>query len=278
MLQMVLGRRLQGYRLAAGLSAEVAAGHISRTVTAVTRMERSEAALDPIKVKPLLDLYGVPDATAREYLELAQEANRPGWWQKFHDVLPAGFGVHVSLETSASQIRSYEPNVVPGLFQTPAYCEAVLRRGFPDEPSSHLARRVELRMERQELLRKKHAPLVWTVIDESVLRRPAGPPEIMLEQIEHLCDQSSLPNVSVQIIPYSAGLYHGAFGPFSIFRFPVGDFPDVVATENLEGTAYKEDDHEVALYRETFENMFSAALSIGDTCTYMHEISEEYKQ
>lgn len=263
--QRVLGRRLQGFRLSAGLTAEAAAARISRSVTALTRMERAESSLDPLKVEPLLRLYGVDEAVAQQFLAQVKEANRPGWWQRYHDVLPPGFTVYVSLETGAAQIRSYEPTVVPGLLQTPRYCRACLKFGFPDASPDELSRMVDLRMERQHLLTRQDAPMLWVVMDEYVFARPAASPDVMREQIEHLAEQARRPNVSLQVLPFSHGLYHGAFGPFSIFRFPEGDFPDVVALENLEGTGYREDSNTVALYRETFENLFNTALPIDQT-------------
>lgn len=278
--QRVLGRRLQGYRLAVGLTASAAAAHISRSTAVITRMENAEAALDPIKVKELLRLYGLNEPAVAEFLALIREANQPGWWQSYHDVLDVlhpGLAAHVSLETEAVQIRSFEPTVVPGLLQTPRYCEALLRLGFPAASDEAVLRAVQFRMRRQELLAKPDAPLFWTVIDEQVLARPAPESEVMSEQIEHLIARSRQPNISLQIIPFEVGLYNGAFGPFSVFRFKGQEFPDVVALERLECTEYHEQVDTVALYRATFENLTNTALGIDETSRYLTEVVNRRK-
>lgn len=277
-LQMALGQRLKALRTEAGLSAQAAAEAVSRSgASAITRMEHAQSGLDPIKVKPLLSLYGVKAEDAEAFLGLLREANRPGWWRDYLDIISPQFARHVSLESSAEQIRSYEPTVVPGLFQTPRYTEALLKRGFPHAEPTEISRRVQLRMDRQETLHsRKDPPLLWMVMDEAVFARPAASPEIMREQIEHLRQQAARPNVSLQIIPFQAGLYHGAFGPFSIFRFPVAEFADIVTLETIEGTLHRNSSDSVVLYRAAFENLFSVASPIGRTNTLFDNIAKEY--
>jgi hypothetical protein len=262
-------------RLAAGLTAKDAAAKIHRAETSLTRMERAESSLDPLKIKPLLRLYGVDSAEARKFLADVKEAAKPGWWAGFHDVLPPGFTVYVSFETEAQQIRSYEPTVAPGLLQTADYCESLLRLGFPEKPPRDVARMVELRMTRQELLARSDAPLLWVVMDEYALARPAADPPVMRKQIDHLIEQSRKPNISLQILPFSHGTYHGAFGPYSIFRFD--EFPDVVALENLEGTEYREGQETVEIYRATFDNLSNAALEIDKTEDFLARAKEKYR-
>jgi hypothetical protein len=277
-LQMALGQRLKALRVEAGLTAKAAAEAVSRSgASAITRMELAQAGLDPIKVKPLLSLYGAPDAEAEAFLGLLREANRPGWWRDYRDILSPQFALHVSLETSAEQIRSYQPSVVPGLFQTSRYTEALLRRGFPHAEPAEIARRVQFRMDRQETLHGRNdPPLLWMVLDETVFARPAATPEIMREQIDHLREQATRPNVSLQIIPFQAGLYHGAFGPFSIFRFPVAEFADIVTLETVEGTLHRNGSETVDCYRAAFENLFSVASPIGRTDSLFDTIIKEY--
>lgn len=274
-LQRVLGRRLQTLRVEAGLTAQEAGARIRRSTTAVTRMERAETALEWLKVKELLALYGVSDAESQEFLALAEQANEPGWWQSFRDVLPAWFGVHVSLESAATHLRAYEAHHVPGLLQTPEYAEELLRLGFPHESREELKRRVALRMERQQLLAKDSPIKLWAVMDETVFRRETKPAPTLCGQVEHLLEMTDHPHVTLQVHPFSHGPYKGAFGPFSIFRFEVFDFPDVVCTESLDGTAYKEDPQVVELYRETFESIITTAFSKRETKAFLNTIRKE---
>src|SRR4051794_37339921 len=170
-LRMVLGKRLQDLREKAGLSYEEAGRALDVTHATIRRMERAEVGLKLPYVEKLLITYGI---TAPEeiggFLALAREANRPGWWHSFRDVLPDWFSAFVSLEGEAAIIRAYEPHYVPGLLQTPAYAHAVLRAGLPSAPEPEIERLVDLRIERQALLdRAESPPLLWVVMDETVL-------------------------------------------------------------------------------------------------------------
>lgn len=153
--QVVLGRRLQDLRERAGLKREEAAKVLRVAPATVRRMETAEVALKIPYVQLLLKEYGITDAEAEAFVALAEEANLPGWWQRFHDVLPGWFSMYVSLEGAASLIRSYEPQFVPGLFQTEDYARAILRSGAVGGSvgdAEYVERHVALRMERQSLL------------------------------------------------------------------------------------------------------------------------------
>ncbi|MCW8101715.1 helix-turn-helix domain-containing protein [Streptomyces tauricus] len=275
-LQMVLGRRLQELRLAAGLTAQEAGKRLRIAHTTVTRMEQAKVTLKWASVKALLEIYGLAPAEVEQFLVLADQANAPGWWQNFRDVLPAWFGAYVSLESSACRIRGYEPGVVPGLLQTRDYARSVLRLNRPRPTLDELERRVELRMERQTLLTRENPPHLWVVMEETVLRRQAGPaPDVMRNQLDRLLEVSYLPNVTLQVLPFAAGLHPGAFGPFTLFRFSMEDFPDIVCTDALSRAAYSEDRDEVALYRETLDRMCAQALPKKSTRQLLADTRKE---
>ncbi|MFE0424723.1 helix-turn-helix domain-containing protein [Streptomyces sp. NPDC058953] len=276
-LQMVLGRRLLQLRQAAGLSAQDVGGRLRQSHTTITRMERAEVTLKWLTVKALLELYGVRDAEAAEFLELTEQANVSGWWQGYRDVLPNWFGVHVSLESGATRIRSYEPHVVPGLLQTPEYARCVLGLGLPRAEPEVVERQIALRRERQNLLTRAdpEPPHFWAVIDETVLRRPVGPAAIMRDQVDHLLAVADLPSVTLQVAPFGAGLHPGGFGPFCVFRFEIPELPDVVGIDSLSRATYSEDPVEVALYREALDQMSTYALSRKDTLRLLDVIRKE---
>lgn len=274
-LQMVLGRRLQDLRSAAKLTAKEAGDLIRQAPTSVTRMERAEVSLKWATVKALLETYGVAEAEAQEFLDLTEQAKVPGWWQGYRDALPSWFAVYVSLETSAAQIRLYEPHVVPGLLQTEDYARDVLSVGLPAVSSEELERRVALRMERRVLVTRPDPPHVWVVMDETVLRRPASSTDVMQAQLDHLIEVAQLPHVTVQVASFKAGLHPGAFGPFTLFRFQVSEFPEVVCTDSLSGANYMEDRVEVALYREVLDRMTSQAMSKRRTWEFLGDVRKE---
>ncbi|GAA3293054.1 hypothetical protein GCM10020295_13910 [Streptomyces cinereospinus] len=175
--QVVLGKRLQELREAAGLKREEAARVLRVAPATVRRMETAEVALRIPYLQILLPAYGVPEAEVTAFVTLAEEANRPGWWQRFSDVLPDWFSVFVSLEGAARMIRSYEPHFVPGLLQTEDYARAVLDAGTIGQSGGKemIERHVSLRLARQELLRRPDAPHLWVIMDETVLRGRSAP-------------------------------------------------------------------------------------------------------
>ncbi|NLU70622.1 helix-turn-helix transcriptional regulator [Streptomyces sp. HNM0574] len=274
--QMVLGLRLRDLREAAGCTFTDAAHALSVNTTTVRRMEKAEVGLKPPYVEKLLKTYGVPAGDIADFLDLVNEANRPGWWHRFRDVLPPWFSLYVSLEGEAGLIRAYEPHCVPGLLQTPDYARALLRAGFPNAPEKELDRRVALRMERQELLRRPDAPRLWAVLEEQVLRRHVGDASVMREQIDHLVDATATPNVTLQVLPYSAGPHPGMFGPFQLFRFDIPELPDIVYTESLTGATYHDERADTAAYLEALDRMGAQAAPAHRTATILADLRKEF--
>src|SRR6266852_2596402 len=179
-LRMILGRQLQELREKADLSHEQAAAAIYASEWTLRRMERADVGLKLNYVKTLLITYGITDtAEIDAFLALAREANKPGWWHSYSDVLPPWFRVFPGLEQAAELIRGYEPHCVPGLLQTEGYARALAIAGYPGAPQAEIDRRIALRISRQQILARPNPPRLWVVIDEAVLRRPAGGPKVM---------------------------------------------------------------------------------------------------
>ncbi|CAM5445957.1 hypothetical protein SCYAM73S_08241 [Streptomyces cyaneofuscatus] len=197
--QVVLGKRLQDLRERVGLTRDQAAKVLRVAPATIRRMETAEVGLKIPYVQLLLKAYGIADDEAEAFVDLAEEANKPGWWQRFHDVLPDWFSMYVSLEGAASLLRMYEPHFVPGLLQTEDYARSVMRTGAVGQTRPEdIERHVALRMERQSLLAKEDAPRLWVIMDETVLRRPVGGPQVMRAQIDKLLEATELPHVTLQ--------------------------------------------------------------------------------
>ncbi|MGW0080236.1 helix-turn-helix domain-containing protein [Streptomyces sp. NPDC003393] len=274
-LRMVLGKRLRQLREQAGVSFEDAARAIEVTPLTVRRIEKAEVGLRIPYVRELLRAYGVPDAEIDDFVAMAREANKPGWWYKYRDVLPEWFKAYVSLESEASVIRLYEPHYVPGLLQTSEYAAALLRVGFPNESKEGLARRVDLRVRRQDLLAKPDAPVLWAILDETVLRRPVGGAEVMRAQLDRLLEVLDVPKVRIQIMRFSVGAHPGAYGPFHHFRFGFSELPDVVYTENLAGSVYYDRPEDVVAYLEVLDRMSVQAEPLTRTREILAELRKE---
>ncbi|MEU8027101.1 helix-turn-helix transcriptional regulator [Streptomyces sp. NPDC049099] len=274
--QVVLGRRLLELRERAGLKREDAARVLRVAPATVRRMEMAEVALKIPYLQLLLKAYGVADDEAELFVQVAEEANRPGWWQRFHDILPGWFSMHVSLEGAASLIRSYEPHFVPGLLQTEDYARAVLRSGAIGQTSpDDIERHVALRMQRQQLLTRTDAPRFWAVMDETALRRPVGSPEVMRTQIDKLLEATKLPHVTLQVAPFASGPHPGTYGPFVLFRFAVPELPDMVYSEYLTGAVYLDARAEVATHLEVMDRMAAQAATAQRTKEILRDLRKE---
>ncbi|GHH69018.1 transcriptional regulator [Streptomyces sulfonofaciens] len=264
--QLVLSRQLRALREKAGLSREQAAALLHVAPGTVRRMETAEVALKLPYVQVLLPAYGVAPEEVEVFLRLTDEANEPGWWQRFHDILPDWFSGYVSLEESARTIRSYEPHFVPGLLQTEDYAREVLTTGSVGrhEPG-RVERHVALRLERQALLRRPDAPRFWVVVDETVLLRPVGSSAVMRAQIDRMLEAAELPNVTLQIAELSAGHHPGTYSPFVLFRFGAPELPDMVYIEYLTGALYLDRPDEVTEHMEAMDRMVAHAESAQRT-------------
>jgi transcriptional regulator with XRE-family HTH domain len=250
-LRLLLGAQLRRLREARGISAHDAAQAIRGSESKISRIELGRNATREIDITDLLTLYGITDKAEREQLlSLASRANQPGWWHRYHDVLPPWFQVYVGLEESAHSIRSYDAQFVPGLLQTEEYAAAVLALG--DFSLDEVGRLVVLRKERQRRFAAGGIQL-WAIVDEVALRRPVGGPDVLRGQLEHLlaaCRQSWL---TLQVTEFPVVSY--APSSFSILRFADPGMPDMVYVEQLTSATYIDKRQDVELYLLSMERL-----------------------
>jgi transcriptional regulator with XRE-family HTH domain len=276
-LRMILGRQLQALREKAGLSYQQAADAIFASEWTLRRIEAGKGALKPLNIKSLLITYGVTDVREIDaFLGLARDASRPGWWHSYDDILPEWFKVAVGLEESASLIRAYEPQVVPGLLQTEAYVRAITAASFPSEQEEDAERRIALRLARQDLLKRPAPPEYWVVLEETVLRRPIGGPDVMRGQIEYLIESAARPNITLQVLPFAAGWHPAMYGMFNLFRFPDDAIPDVVYSESLTSAYYLNKPEETTRYTEALDRMAAQAATPDQSVSILREIPKEH--
>lgn len=255
-LRIALGTQLRRLREQCGISREDAGESIRASHAKISRLELGQVRFKERDLRDLLTLYRVTDPADREkVLDLAGQANTPGWWQRYGDVLPTWFETYIGLEQAAGVLRSYEVQFIPGLLQTAEYARAVVRLGHADAASEEVDRRVELRMRRQDILDRADAPTLWVVIDEAALRRPIGGNEVLRAQIEHLVEACERPNVQVQLLPYTAGGHAAAGGPFSILRFGQPELPDIVYLEQLTSALYLDKRADVDQYMQVMDRL-----------------------
>jgi hypothetical protein len=263
-------------REAKGITREDAGYTIRASGSKISRMELGRVGFKERDVVDLLEMYGVADEAERDVLvALAKDANTPGWWHKYGDVLPDWFQVYVGLEEAASLIRLYEVQFVPGLLQTADYARAVVALGQTGATEEEVERRVSLRVARQELLAKAGAPRLWAVVDEAALRRPIGGREVMRSQLERLIAATKEPNITLQVMPFSSGGHAAEGGAFTIMRFPEVDLPDVVYLEQLTSALYLDKRDDVERYTEVMERLSVESESPEHTTEILSGMLEE---
>lgn len=275
-LRILLGSQLRRLRETNGITRDEAGYAIRASGSKISRMELGRVGFKERDVIDLLAMYGVSNDTERQALvDLARQANSPGWWHKYGDVLPDWFQVYVGLEEAASLIRLYEVQFIPGLLQTADYARAVVALGQPAASAGEVERRVGLRVARQELLAKPDAPRLWAVVDEAALRRPIGGREVMRAQLERLIEVIKEPNITLQVVPFSSGGHAAEGGAFTILRFPEVDLPDVVYVEQLTSSLYLDKRDDVERYTEVMERLSVESESPDQTTEILSKMLEE---
>jgi transcriptional regulator with XRE-family HTH domain len=275
-LRMMLGAQLRRLRESRGASPEEAGEAIRGTRSKISRLELGRSSFKQRDVADLLAFYQVTDEREREaLLALARQANAPGWWHQYADLMPAWLETYIGLEEAASVIRTYEMQFVHGLLQTPDYARAVVRLRHEETPESEVNRRVDLRLHRQRLLTMAEGPQVWSVVDESALRRPYGGRDVMRAQLKHLIEIAAHPSVTLQVMPFSAGGHAAAGGPFTILRFPQPDLPDVIYLEQLTSALYLDKPTDVDDYTDTMNQLCVDAAQPEKTEEMLKKILDE---
>ncbi|MFF5537470.1 helix-turn-helix domain-containing protein [Streptomyces cinerochromogenes] len=273
-----LGAELRMLRTGAGLTSGEAARLVGWHQSKVSRIETGASGVKPADLGLLLDAYGVRDGHLRELLLMLAGSEDAGgrhrWWHAYRGVLPPTYRDFISLESQASAMRTLETTVVPGLLQTAEYARAVTRAAVKDLDEDRLDTLVEVRLARQDVLRSDPPLVLSAVLDEAVLRREVGGPEVMARQLERLMEAARLPQVRLQVLPFAAGAHVGLTGPFVIFSFPSTSDLDVVVLDQLTSSLYLERKEDLMAYTEAFDTLQFHALSPEESLDYIAGIGD----
>ena len=274
--RMLVGIELHRYRDAAGITPEQAAYEIRASRSKISRMENGLVRFKERDVTDLLTLYGITDEQIRGRLvTLARQANTPGWWSKYGDIMADWFESYLGLEMAASVIRTFELQFVHGLFQTEDYARAVTLLGHTGSSDEEIDRRVSLRLKRQDLLASPTPPQVWSVLDEGALRRPVGGRQVMRAQLGHLAEVARMRHVSIQVVPFDRGGHAAAGGSFTVLRFSEPEVPDVVYLEQLTSALYLDKREDVDHYMEVMNHLSTEALTPVESMRFITDMSRE---
>ena len=277
-----LGRYLRDLRNAQRLTVHAAAAKLEWSDAKMWRIETGQTGLRSLDVEAMCRIYGAAPDLTEALMGLAKETKARGWWHAYGDVIPEGFDVYIGLEEAAESISWYESELVPGLLQTYDYARAVIAADNPEVDDEEINRRVHVRIERQSLVtRVTNAPKLRVALNEAIVRRPVGGAEVMSDQLRRLLDASDLPNVTLRVMPFSAGLHPGIMsGPFEILRFPSnGDGrvsePPTVYVDGFTGDLYLDKAKELDRYDEAFGRIWSASLNEKASKTLLSQASKE---
>lgn len=232
-------------------------------------METAQVGVRTNDLRPMLDIYKVTGMQRDELLQLARERRHQVWWQEYKDLPTAAVA---SLETEAASILQFSVLVIPGLLQTEAYAREILGAIHFQAKPEEIERRLELRLARQAVLTDESAPQYWVVLDEAVLHRVVGSRQVMHAQVQRLIDTAALPNVTVQVLPFSAGSHPGMDGEFTIMSYRDPADPDVVFLEATGGDAYIEDRNVSRRYNSMFDHLRAAALKPAESIRILADV------
>ncbi|MFF1694662.1 helix-turn-helix domain-containing protein [Streptomyces sp. NPDC058257] len=270
-----LGQELRRLRELKGMTAEEVAERLLVSQSKISRLENGRRSISQRDVRDLCGVYEVEDHRIVDSLmQMAKDSRQQGWWHSFGDI---PYSVYIGLETDAASLRVYDPQVVPGLLQTRAYAEALITGALPETTPTDIEKRVQVRVRRQERINAPENPLrLWTVLDESALRRVVGSRHLMREQLEHLVEQSQLPHVTVQVIPFEMGAHPGLNGQYAILEFPDAADSSVVYIEGVTSDLYLEKANDVQQYSVMYEHLRAQALNVDQSRQLIADIAKEY--
>lgn len=280
-LKRWIALELRKLRESAGISRQQVADRLHCVVSHIAHIETMRNLPRASELEVMLDFYGVAERTALFVDRLTAARKGKDWWAAHRSVVQEPFDLFLGLESSATRIESYDAVVVPGLFQVPAYTEAIIRRARPDLPDDKVAGRIELRLARQRILDRTDPPVqVWSVLDESVLHRLVGGATVVAEQLTRLVELSMRPNVEIQVLPAASGAHPGVDeGTFTIMSFPpdlVGD-PGVTYVETRIQPIYYEKPEEVAEYRDVLTRVRVQALTPDESRSVIVHAAEDLR-
>jgi transcriptional regulator with XRE-family HTH domain len=270
-----LRTELRRARLDAELTQEQTARAMDWSLSKLIRIENGTNNISTNDLKALAQYYKIVDEKQlADWLALAKASRERTWWSTSD--IPKPLAQLIEYENAASLSRHYEDLVVPGLLQTPDYMRVSTRQLAPNMPDSRIDQVIDVRRRRQELLHRADAPLLFFVLDEAVIRRIVGGKDLMRAQLQQLTEAAVRPNVTIEVIPFTAGLVPGLQTPFVIHEFSDAADDELLYLESPHGDVLSRDDAETILsYREDFELLRQASLGPERTIDFLHAVIAE---
>jgi transcriptional regulator with XRE-family HTH domain len=270
----LVGSALRRYRENVGYALEDAARVLECDRSKISRIETGQRGIRPKELRELLTEYGVPESDQAALMAIASRGGQRGWWHPYTGSFSEAYLDYVIMESVASEIMSYEAQLVPGLLQTEDYARAIAA-AEPGYTTSGQREDAIAAMDarRQGVLAGSSGSSgssrrrLWVVLGEGALHQEVGGPGVLAGQIRHLAQLSEdLPDLTLQVLPFTAGA-HAAAGSASLAILRFSDAPSlgVVYVEALSGGVYLESQADVARYIRAFALLRASALSAADS-------------
>ncbi|MFJ1606579.1 helix-turn-helix domain-containing protein [Streptomyces sp. NPDC088253] len=270
-----LGATMRKLRARKGITLEEAGRLVGVSKATVSRYETQAGPVKWLVVEALCREYGASSSERRAVVALAKDAKQQGWWSSFADSIPESMNLLLTLEDEAVREDHFSCVYVPGLLQTRSYATALQQANEMRRSQEDIERLVEIRMKRQEILTRPHPPHLWAILDESVIRRVVGSPDVMREQLTHLLSTGESANVTLQVLPFARGAHAAALGSFVMIGGPEPSL-DVVYVDLHVGSLFMEKDEELERYRLAFEYLRAQALDINASSAMIKRAREEF--
>jgi transcriptional regulator with XRE-family HTH domain len=271
-----LRAELRAARLKAKLTQDQVASALDWSLSKVIRIEAGSVGISTTDLKALLSVYGIDDqAHIEKLVALGKAARERGWWSNYRDVLSTELLQLIEYESAAAITRNFQPLVVPGLLQTEEYARATLPEYVSVDRVEAL---VKIRMNRQELLDRLDGRQLFFILDEAVIHRLVGGKDAMRRQLLRLVELGRRPHVTIEVVPFSAGVHPGLRGPFVVLEFPDPEDDDVLYLENTGGDLIsREEPDQVLPYREAFEQLREMSLGPEGSAEYLRQIADRMR-
>jgi transcriptional regulator with XRE-family HTH domain len=267
-------RRQLGHRLRVERErAKLTQAQVPDNLMSKAKLMRLEAGTNSVKLADiwaLCRLYGTKKEVETELTVLAEAANEVGWWEAFADVTPEWVPVYLGLETAATKITYWHPELVPGLLQTEEYARTVIAAPLKPESSEHIERRVALRLTRQKNVLDRRAPpppQMKVMLGAAALHAQVGSMETRDAQREYLIKQSHRPDIDVSVMPFDVGAHAGIAGPFILLEFDDELAPACAYAESHRGARLMESAADVTEYRRITALMEGKTVPVKEYCS-----------
>jgi transcriptional regulator with XRE-family HTH domain len=275
-LRRQLGAELRRLRELAGHTAAHVADELGWSESKLSRIETAQSTIRNADLERLLAVYGPTEQERSRMLALAGQSRQRAWWEAYGDSLPNAYEAYIGFEAEATAIFTYQCQVVPGLLQTAEYAHAVNQVEHPDEPDL-VNQRVSVRMARQAVLTREPAPRFWAILDEAVLRRSVGGPDVMRRQLTRLAEAAELSMITIQVLPFDAGAHRGWAGSFVVLEFAGSTEHPLAYCEGMTGGVIRSKPEEMRQYWMSFESLKSASLSEPDSIDFIRAVARGEK-